>query len=150
MSFFKPDRPLVRIASAGAVMIIGLGLAYVLWVLPSPCMTPFTTTRHGADPGLLAPADWSITSSSAPLDLHDVNPVTCPITVVLTLLLIWWCVERHRSWVEGRPHRMSGWFEPREKRRMRRGLCPLCNYDLRGDLAAGCPECGWNREDTKA
>jgi len=29
--------------------------------------------------------------------------------------------------------------------RRRRGRCPRCAYDLRHDLAAGCPECGWNR-----
>ncbi len=26
------------------------------------------------------------------------------------------------------------------------GICPTCGYDLRGELDAGCPECGWNRE----
>ncbi len=31
--------------------------------------------------------------------------------------------------------------------RKKRGRCPLCAYDLRGDLDAGCPECGWNREE---
>lgn len=30
--------------------------------------------------------------------------------------------------------------------RMRRGRCPRCNYDLRGDFDPGCPECGWGRE----
>lgn len=29
--------------------------------------------------------------------------------------------------------------------RRRRGRCPACAYDLRRDLAGGCPECGWNR-----
>jgi hypothetical protein len=29
--------------------------------------------------------------------------------------------------------------------RTRCGRCPRCAYDLRGDLAAGCSECGWNR-----
>lgn len=29
--------------------------------------------------------------------------------------------------------------------RRRRGRCPSCAYDLRRDLAGGCPECGWNR-----
>ena len=24
--------------------------------------------------------------------------------------------------------------------------CPECGYDLRGNLAGGCPECGWRRE----
>jgi hypothetical protein len=37
----------------------------------------------------------------------------------------------------------------RHRLRTRRGHCPACNYDLRADLAAGCPECGWNREPTK-
>ena len=29
--------------------------------------------------------------------------------------------------------------------RLRRCRCPACNYDLRGDLAHACPECGWRR-----
>jgi len=29
--------------------------------------------------------------------------------------------------------------------RRKRGRCVKCGYDLRGDVAAGCPECGWNR-----
>jgi hypothetical protein len=29
--------------------------------------------------------------------------------------------------------------------RVRRGRCPACGYDLRGDSAAGCSECGWRR-----
>jgi hypothetical protein len=28
----------------------------------------------------------------------------------------------------------------------RRGHCPSCAYNLRGDIDAGCPECGWGRE----
>ena len=34
----------------------------------------------------------------------------------------------------------------REGRRLRRGCCMRCGYDLRFDLARGCPECGWRRE----
>ncbi len=30
-------------------------------------------------------------------------------------------------------------------RRRRRGWCPRCAYDLRGDHARGCAECGWGR-----
>ncbi len=33
----------------------------------------------------------------------------------------------------------------RRSLRLHRGHCPRCNYDLRGDLPSGCPECGWNR-----
>lgn len=37
-------------------------------------------------------------------------------------------------------------FAPaRRHLRLRRGRCPRCAYDLRGNLASGCPECGWNR-----
>ena len=32
----------------------------------------------------------------------------------------------------------------------REGACPACGYDLRGELEAGCPECGWKREEDKA
>jgi hypothetical protein len=33
--------------------------------------------------------------------------------------------------------------------RRKRGRCPRCGYDLRGELAGGCPECGWGRETAK-
>ncbi|MCC7387301.1 MAG: hypothetical protein IT431_00890 [Phycisphaerales bacterium] len=29
--------------------------------------------------------------------------------------------------------------------RYRRGLCPICRYDLRADYSQGCSECGWGR-----
>lgn len=32
------------------------------------------------------------------------------------------------------------------KRQDASGYCPMCKYDLRGDLDSGCPECGWNRD----
>jgi hypothetical protein len=35
----------------------------------------------------------------------------------------------------------------RRRRRIERGLCPRCTYDLRGALADGCPECGWKRRE---
>lgn len=31
----------------------------------------------------------------------------------------------------------------RSGRRIRRGRCPMCGYDVRGDYATRCPECGW-------
>lgn len=33
--------------------------------------------------------------------------------------------------------------------RKRRGLCPMCKYNVRGDLDSGCPECGWNRPENE-
>lgn len=35
-------------------------------------------------------------------------------------------------------------------RRERQGRCPKCGYDLKGNLTAGCPECGWNRAKPEA
>ena len=35
----------------------------------------------------------------------------------------------------------------RRWRRRRSGLCIACGYDLQGDQAGGCPECGWNRAE---
>ena len=34
--------------------------------------------------------------------------------------------------------------------RRRRGRCPRCAYDLRGEFDVGCPECGWNRANATA
>jgi hypothetical protein len=41
---------------------------------------------------------------------------------------------------------IPGPFVLRRLIRIKRGRCPKCGYDLRGDLKRGCPECGWNRE----
>lgn len=38
----------------------------------------------------------------------------------------------------------------RQARRQRKGLCPLCAYDLKADLTTGCPECGWQREESSS
>jgi len=35
-------------------------------------------------------------------------------------------------------------------RRLRRGLCPLCAYDMRGSIQMGtCPECGWSTAEPR-
>ena len=34
----------------------------------------------------------------------------------------------------------------RHARRMHRGHCPFCTYELNHDFREGCPECGWRRE----
>jgi hypothetical protein len=41
---------------------------------------------------------------------------------------------------------IPGPFVLRRMIRRRRRRCPKCGYDLRGQLGAGCPECGWNRQ----
>ncbi|MEE8156023.1 MAG: hypothetical protein V3T53_13810 [Phycisphaerales bacterium] len=39
-----------------------------------------------------------------------------------------------------------GWIQGRRAVRQRRGRCPRCAYDPRGDLSSGGPECGQGRE----
>ena len=41
-------------------------------------------------------------------------------------------------------------FTARRFIRNRRGHCIKCGYDLRGDSSAGCPECGWRREESSS
>ncbi len=42
---------------------------------------------------------------------------------------------------------VKSWLEHRRPsvRRIARGHCPKCGYDLLNNLSQGCPECGWNR-----
>lgn len=35
-------------------------------------------------------------------------------------------------------------------RRIRRGHCPRCSYDLLADFSRGCPECGWGKASMTA
>ena len=39
-----------------------------------------------------------------------------------------------------------GPIEIRKHLRKRRGRCPQCAYDLKANLRASCPECGWGRQ----
>ena len=38
----------------------------------------------------------------------------------------------------------------RGRLRVSRGRCYRCAYDLRGDSTAGCPECGWRRQEASS
>lgn len=44
----------------------------------------------------------------------------------------------------------GGYSSTKRVIRRRRGKCPKCAYDLRGDFESGCSECGWNREENVA
>ena len=39
-----------------------------------------------------------------------------------------------------------GWRAHLRLVRRWQGHCPMCKYDLRGEMEQGCSECGWNRE----
>ena len=55
--------------------------------------------------------------------------------------LLFAAIAAAATWVLTRPARFLI-----ESSRARRGWCLCCGYDLRFDLARGCPECGWRRE----
>ena len=41
-------------------------------------------------------------------------------------------------------------FQLRRYIRVKRGRCIKCGYDLRGAFSSGCPECGWQREESSS
>lgn len=45
---------------------------------------------------------------------------------------------------------MAGVPAVRRLGRKRRGLCPECGYDLRGEFAFGCSECGWEKQELQS
>lgn len=51
----------------------------------------------------------------------------------------WWLVLAAVSWGVG---------SVRAAFRKPAGCCPKCGYDLKSNWAAGCPECGWGKENT--
>jgi hypothetical protein len=72
--------------------------------------------------------------------------VGLPVQVVIPLTPIWPNLLLDSAFFGALTY--LGVFAPREYRRVRRrrrGRCPRCDYDLKHDLAAGCPECGWRR-----
>jgi hypothetical protein len=50
------------------------------------------------------------------------------------------CLTLSFGWI---PKRIAA---ARRGQAMRQGLCPECRYDLHNQVNAGCPECGWRRE----
>lgn len=86
----------------------------------------YETTRFGVVQGPLDAAE-----GRAPLPLRPIWPAFALEAVAFSLpwmLLV-----------------LGARLISRKRRRMRRGHCPMCAYDLSGDLASGCPECGWLR-----
>jgi hypothetical protein len=61
-----------------------------------------------------------------------VNVIVFTLALRIVVLIVQWCCRR--------PIRFL-----REAGRTRKGWCAACGFDLRFDLARGCPECGWRR-----
>ncbi len=73
-------------------------------------------------------SDHLETSGSALLMLHDFAFLTSALISAGAILI-------------GATTRAS-----RSARRINRGHCPRCSYDLLADFSRGCPECGWGKQ----
>jgi hypothetical protein len=62
------------------------------------------------------------------------------VDTVFYAMLWWLLVVAIQPVARLRPVRVA-----RESWRARQGRCAACGFDLRFDLARGCPECGWRR-----
>lgn len=68
----------------------------------------------------------------SPARMHDlVEHMNCGTIVLFPFLAGWFVVSGYRF-------EYKRWANAAN-------VCPKCGYSLRGQLAAGCPECGWNR-----
>lgn len=109
---------------------------------PIPClwyastMTPAFPIRGGTPPltlhgGLLLTSPTP--SSAAEIHALPYLPIWKGLIINTTLYTTLWAV----AW--------AAFHFTRLTLRRRRGLCPTCAYDLKHNLPAGCPECGWKR-----
>jgi hypothetical protein len=145
LSFLRPTQPLRRFAvgyTIAAIWAVGL---YVLWIMPSPCMTLVSTRRINL--GLFSPLTGSSMWPKSALAFGawpEVNILGLIPTLIVTWLIAQWSVALYRSCIYGTPFVFRLW-ENRISRRRRLGLCEQCGYDLRGSAGRGCPECGCKR-----
>jgi len=132
---------------------------WILWAMPSPCMTMRFTGDDPSPHGLFAPTQayehrWTVQGTYV-----MINGNGFVVTICLTLLLSHYCIWQARAWFAGsdesyieynsRHWGLLGTRLDKQARRQRRGHCPQCNYNLLFDLKSGCPECGWNRGHTE-
>lgn len=91
------------------------------------------------DGGIATPGGWVVSGGgSSPADVLELHAVAWrPIWDGLVVNTIFYGLLLFG---------IVGFFRAaRRDRRMRRGWCPACSYDLRLDFSGGCTECGWGR-----
>lgn len=133
---FEPEKPDDVTVSATRVGFPALSLGMESMVDDTNSLsngTLATTTRGGfmrpieAAVGPAGPGVWS----HAQYVLLPYRPIWIGFAIntvfyTLIVMMIAWIVR-----------------QARHARRMRKGLCPYCAYELHHDFRAGCPECGW-------
>ena len=83
--------------------------------------------------------EWAVPFEAESKPFANVDPI--PLGIVWWGFLIDTLLFAGLLWLP-----IRGPFVLRRHIRRKRGRCPKCGYDLRGDLEHGCPECGWNRQ----
>lgn len=162
MTFLAPDNVASRLKWFSVSCCLWLAMMYVLWLTPSICF-PKMVGGGGAkntpfNLGFFAPIGnrlhdfrqyppnvlgiWSESTTNN----FQINILGLLITIPLSYALTIGCWRPYAKNVLRIELRMLGWT-PRDQRRMRKGLCPVCGYDLRGEFDDGCAECGWRRTD---
>ena len=89
--------------------------------------------------GIELPAGWSRASAGGNLMLAKalpVRPIWGGLAINTAVYAVLFAVP------------VFGWPMVRTRKRLERGLCPRCGYDLAG--TTGCSECGWNRAGPEA
>ncbi len=135
-----------QFGSAGSEQAVGWPML-ALWCgveyAPSDGPTPATEVAPARSPTLLggipyAPAGPPVGTTNAMRDPTRLRALPLlpiwPGLAFNTLFyaLLWWLTFASVRMVK-------------HNRRYRRGLCPICRYDLRADYSQGCSECGWKR-----
>jgi hypothetical protein len=111
---------------------------YVLWVFPIGWNPHWGVADRPVNTcGLLAPfcGSWKYGR------VYHLHLTSLAVTVMLTLGTFAFCIWLQDRLVRGEYRRIT--FS-RIQRRIRRGLCPKCGYDLRSRPSDSvvCPECG--------
>lgn len=113
-------------------------------------MVAFTCewVRTGGGPGIMrAPTPVGAFALSAPHPHDRTRTLALPLspawrgivlnTLLFAIALLPVAMLLRFGWRQG--------SALRRRTRQRRGRCPACGYDLKGQHDIGCPECGWNR-----
>lgn len=104
------------------------------WPMPAVWVAP--------DPSDPASLGWGVELPFTRLDAFRPRPVWWGLLIdSIVFGILWWMVLAAARWVAW----FFAWRPKRSERRRARGWCPMCGYDLGGNLGAGCPECGWGK-----
>lgn len=112
-------------------------LEQTCWGWPLPALWDFFDSQPkpaAISGGIQLPVElgWTVIGAHAPRSLPYLPRWTGLIVDTLFFAILWlpFLIP---------PRSVRAWW------RMRKGRCPRCGYDLLGDLAGGCSECGWRR-----